>query len=146
MSERGGLAGAPGRVVIARFEWLLGGGAGCEASTAVVDHDPDGPAPGTSRLRPPPARPQRAAGHPVVESTPAGVALRRQVEKLWADLEDVPTGDMTQDERRVSSMASNGWRTTWRPGPIQRVPTSQPAGRWGEGPGLAWRCGGASLP
>lgn len=64
--------------MIARFEWLLGG-AGCESSTAVVDHgvlprrgfryrlgldDPDGPAPGMSRLRPPPARPRRRAGHP----------------------------------------------------------------------------------
>ncbi|MFD4231238.1 MarR family winged helix-turn-helix transcriptional regulator [Streptomyces sp. NPDC058545] len=78
----------------------------------------------------------------LVETTPAGVALRPQVEKLWADLEDVATGDRTQDERRVTSMASNGWRTTWRPGPIQRVPTSQPAGRWGAGPGSAWQCGG----
>lgn len=37
----------------------------------------------------------------LVETTPAGMALRGQVEKLWADLEDVTTGDMTQDERRV---------------------------------------------
>lgn len=37
----------------------------------------------------------------LVETTPAGTALRRQVEKFWADLEDVTTGDMTQDARRV---------------------------------------------
>ncbi|MFD7941594.1 hypothetical protein [Streptomyces sp. NPDC059744] len=29
------------------------------------------------------------------------MVLRRQVEKLWADSEDVATGDMAQDERRV---------------------------------------------
>ncbi|MFC8256940.1 MarR family winged helix-turn-helix transcriptional regulator [Streptomyces sp. NPDC057291] len=37
----------------------------------------------------------------LVETTLAGTALRRQVEKFWAGLEDVTTGDMTQDARRV---------------------------------------------
>ncbi|MDX2709580.1 MarR family winged helix-turn-helix transcriptional regulator [Streptomyces sp. PA03-6a] len=37
----------------------------------------------------------------LVETTPAGMALRLQVEKLWADLEEMTTGGMTEEERRV---------------------------------------------
>jgi DNA-binding MarR family transcriptional regulator len=37
----------------------------------------------------------------LVETTPAGMGLRHQVEMLWAALEAPTTGDMTPDERRV---------------------------------------------
>jgi DNA-binding MarR family transcriptional regulator len=37
----------------------------------------------------------------LVETTPAGMGLRHQVEMLWAALEAATTGDMTPDERRV---------------------------------------------
>lgn len=37
----------------------------------------------------------------LVETTPAGMGLRHQVEMLWAGLEASTTGDMTPDERRV---------------------------------------------
>lgn len=37
----------------------------------------------------------------LVETTPAGLGLRRRVEQLWADLEASTTGDMTPEERGV---------------------------------------------
>ncbi|WUD70413.1 MarR family winged helix-turn-helix transcriptional regulator [Streptomyces sp. NBC_00510] len=61
----------------------------------------------------------------LVETTPAGMALRRQVEELWADLEDVTTGDMTQDERLVLlhglERVENNLAARQRPDPTYEV-------------------------
>ncbi|MFC1406932.1 MULTISPECIES: MarR family winged helix-turn-helix transcriptional regulator [Streptacidiphilus] len=45
-------------------------------------------------------RPDPADGRAtLVETTPAGLGLRRQVEQLWSELEAATTGDMTPAER-----------------------------------------------
>jgi MarR family transcriptional regulator, organic hydroperoxide resistance regulator len=50
---------------------------------------------GFVRRRPDPAD-RRAT---LVESTPAGLGLRTRIEGLWAELEAITTGDMTERER-----------------------------------------------
>jgi DNA-binding MarR family transcriptional regulator len=44
----------------------------------------------------------------LVESTPAGLALRSQIERLWADLEAATVGDMTAPQQRQLLRALQG--------------------------------------
>lgn len=44
----------------------------------------------------------------MIEATPASMSLRRSVEGIWAQLEALTTGRMTQDEQEAALAALNG--------------------------------------